>query len=97
MAYRDSGLHQNSPYGSDLRSETAMSLADTCPAESAGTLTGGLLIAVLMILGLVVGVGTLRVGGASESPAAPGSGAGGSASGWSGGTETAAPAVAPAY
>lgn len=101
MAYRDPGLPGGNPrggsFGSTLRSEPGLTLADPRHTENTGTLTGGLLIAVLMFLGLLVGVGTLRVGGVGESPATSGRGAAGSASGWSGGTEAAAPPVAPAY
>ncbi|SDI40027.1 hypothetical protein [Alloyangia pacifica] len=95
MAYRDTGLPNGGSYGPTLRSEPQMDLAEGRLAGGAGTLTGGLLMAVLVFLGFVVGIGTLRVGGVGESPATSGSGAHGSVTGQSGGTETAVPRPAP--
>lgn len=96
MAYRDDGLPQSgSYYGPTLRSEPELHLAELPARGAAGSLTGAVLVGVLLILGLIVGIGTLSVGGVGETPAGPGDGALRPEAGLSGGTISATPRVAP--
>lgn len=76
MAYRDEDLPRGGAYGSTLRAEPTMRIAEPPQTGAFGNFAGGLLVAVLLVLGLMVGIGTLRVHGDGDAPAtAPGDGA----------------------